>query len=212
MRSFTYEGTQHACIKRFYYTGFSFNTTPGSRANLGAAIEVGDCVCLDPLIPEDVANGDVATGTPTGLKLPPGMDADNAYEYLGAFVTRPATGIRRWFAGPIVGMQDGKSIWTAADLDDQSEAIWVDVAVRGPCRLYTNANFTPEIDDDESCNIYVAQNGSFDAAIGTDPRTNTATVQEELDWGRAYPMTNAAINGSVTHVLAYAWMHSWLFA
>ncbi|MDX2147579.1 MAG: hypothetical protein SFZ23_08665 [Planctomycetota bacterium] len=93
-------------VRPFWYTGFTYNATPGSRAAITTTITNGMALCLDPEAFDDRAS--LPSGmTLRGLGLTSTGALGSSQNARSVNVTRPATAILGLFAGIVVGQPPG---------------------------------------------------------------------------------------------------------
>ncbi len=120
-------GSAKVVVREFWYHGFTYNTTPGSRTEVSDTIKNGYAFCLDPEAVADRAS--LPTGTnwgqmdikPVDERLNTGTLKPGTYIYN---VTKPATGILGLVAGIAVDLPpEGKAGPQWIKLAVQAEAI-----------------------------------------------------------------------------------------
>lgn len=148
-------------VKRpFWFHGFTYNATPGSRTAITGTIYNGYVFCLDP---EAFADSGWSSSSPMSFpNLPSGMILKGTGDgFYCANVTKPTTGILPLVAGFATGLPP-EGI-TAADY---AAGMWIDLVVQAEAaQVYTHANMT------YGSTLLVAANGDWGlvaSAVGTD--------------------------------------------
>lgn len=136
-----------ACVKTFWYHGFTYNATFGSRTQIPTVITEGMFFCLDIEAHVDLNVGAAAQPTgsnivdygPVNLKPNPTAasltDAGYAAWALSRIVTKPYTNSLPAFAGVVVGRKNAKK-WGAQSYGAGPQ--YLDLATGGEvvmCRL-----------------------------------------------------------------------------
>ncbi len=118
-------GGGSATVVQYWFTGWTYNATAGSRVRLTSDLVNGSIVCFDPL-----AYANRAT-LPAGMRINPNRDTNPFVQYAGN-VTQCATAIIGLFAGVVVNLPGGKRVGSKlADFGGYKDGCWIDVAV-GP--------------------------------------------------------------------------------
>lgn len=91
----TLPGTPATVVRTFWFPGWTYNTTPGSRTRLTQTFVNGSVFCIDPEAAVDFAT------LPAGMTIQPEGDATAIGRRI-TNVTRPATGILSLVAGVLV--------------------------------------------------------------------------------------------------------------
>jgi len=169
MASGSLKGSSKMLTKRVYYSGYSYNATPASRAALSDTVKNGYVVCADP----------TAMADRTYTKLDPKAIADPGI--YSNIVTKPATGILPLVVGIVVdlpaGGRSGPGWLTVATMADEIDALLL-------------GNFTAYTD------LLIAANGAWSlapAAVGT----NGANIP--ISCGNCLQLANysSAANGRI---------------
>lgn len=153
--------------RQFWFHGFTFNATPGSRTALSGTVYNGSLFCLDPEAADDNA---AVSPFPTGMSLAGqhgagtlGENGDTRYVYN---VTQPATGILDLFAGILVSAPPEGLTAT-----QYGTGMWVTLAVR--------ADMIP-----------VRMNGT--TALVYTGATASLLIPTDASWGASVVAMNAA--------------------
>lgn len=120
----------------FWFHGFTYNATPGSRTQITDTIKNGYVFCLDPEASADAGTSDA--NLPSGMALrPPYAQVSNAR--YARNVTKPATGILPLVAGIVTNLPPEG----LAAADYAGGGVWIDLIVESEAVLaYTHANMT----------------------------------------------------------------------
>jgi hypothetical protein len=173
-----------ACVKTFWYHGFSYNATLASRAQITTVITEGMFFCLDIEAHEDinVSGGTPPTGTDYGtmnIKPEPnagsGTSTGNAAFALSKIVTKPYTNSLSGFAGVVAGRTNARK-WGSQSYGAGPQ--YLELATHGPvvmCRL--NGTFSKYTE------IMLANDSFFGvpwAAVDVTSTVNQTTVNAAL--------------------------------
>lgn len=199
---------------QFWYHGFTYNATPGSRAQITTPITPGMVMCHDPeAYTDDYVYQNSGSGTsnlPTGadygpmlLQPPAGpVGAASGVNVARTIrnITRPATGLLNLVAGVVKNPHPDKVAYGAqaagagpqwVELITASEAAWV---------LCTWSSITPAHGD-----VLIAADGTFAANIVS--QASATAVQLAASIGRVVSVLNtsgSAHGSSGTNVLVLA--------
>lgn len=118
------QGFQDVLSKPVFFTNWTYNATPGSRAHLSSSATVlknGYAVCFDA-----TAEADNGTSTSDGVFRPHGVGSYGN-------VTKPATAILGGFAGIITGLNGDLTL-------QPGEGAWIKIQTHGEIDALTKAD------------------------------------------------------------------------
>lgn len=145
--------------KMFWYHGYTFNATPGSRTAIGEAIQNGYVFCLDPESYVDRASA------PSGMVIEQTNDTGYCLN-----VTKPTTGILDLMAGVVVNAPSGG--FSATYFNSGG---WIELAVAADLVQVLTTASEALVYGGSSATILAPANGSWAAAI-TALGTNGANI------------------------------------
>lgn len=148
-------------VRDFWFHGFTYNATPGSRTQITGTIYNGSVFCLDPEAADDNA---AVNPYPTGMVLQGqhgvgtlGENGDTRYVYN---VTQPATGILDMFAGILVGAPP-EGLASA----DYATGRWVSLATRADMIPVRMNGTTANVYTGATASLLIPTDGSWGASI-----------------------------------------------
>lgn len=202
-------GARPVVVRRFWFPGYTFHATLGSRTQNTDTIKNGYAMCFDPeavsdgyTAPTSNANAPTYSGDPTATyptdatykaKMQiKGAGADKLYTN----ICKPFTGGERLFAGVITGLPSEGLLGTlAAGSGGYVGGVWIDLIVEGFVRAWCKANST-----------YGASSLGVNVAAGTDGYalvvidTTTATNNQLV-------CARAALTHDTSTTAAYSYVH-----